>query len=133
MLGALNAGCNHFSDINRRMEKNVINHFPLHRDLSQAQMKRDADAVELVLKWFEENKPFDNDQDKESLFSFSTGFISTRDDSVNAEKAAEVGMDVQIKLDGLSVTSSMDVQSKVKALSSRRNVPIVNEKKIHLD
>ena len=53
--------------------------------------------------------------------------------TVNAERTAEVGMEMQIKLDGQSVTSSMDVKSKVKALSSLRKIPTVNEKKIHLD
>ena len=76
--------------------------------------------------------PFDNNRDKELLVSFSTGFTSTEGDSVNAERAAEVGMEMQIKLDGQSVTSSMDVKSKVKALSSLRKIPTVN-KKIHLD
>ena len=38
---------------------------------------------------------------------------------------------MRIKLDGQSVTSSMDVKSKVKALSSLRKIPTVNEKKIH--
>ena len=61
-------------------------------------MKRDAEAAELVLKWCEEIKPFDNDRDKELLVSFSTGFTST--DSVNAEIVSEVGMEMQIKLDG---------------------------------
>ena len=77
--------------------------------------------------------PFDNNRDKELLVSFSTGFKSTEGDSVNAERALEVGMEMQIKLDGQSVTSSMAVKSKVKALSSLRKIPTVNEKKIHLD
>ena len=81
---------------------------PVHRELAKTQMKRDAEAVELVLKWFEEIKPFDNDRDKELLVSFSTRFTSTADDSVNAERAAEVGMEMQIKLDGQSVTFTMD-------------------------
>ena len=76
--------------------------------------------------------PFDNNRD-ELLVSFSTGFTCTGDDSVNAERAAEVRIEMQIKLDGQSVTSSMDVKSKVKALSSLRKIPTVNEKKIHLD
>ena len=37
--------------------------------------------------------PFDNNQNKELLVSFSTGFTSTGSDSVNAERAAEVGME----------------------------------------
>ena len=65
--------------------------------------------------------------------SFSTGSTSTGDDSVNAERAAEVGMEMQIKLDGQSVTSTMDVKSKIKALSLLRKILMVNEKKIDLD
>ena len=58
--------------------------------------------------------------------SFSTGFTSTGGDSVNAERAAEVGIEMQIKLDGQSVTSSLDAKSKVKALTSLRKIPTVN-------
>ena len=65
--------------------------------------------------------------------SFSIGFRSTGDDLVNAERAAEIGREMQIKLDGQSVTSTMEIKSKVKALSSLRNIPKTNEKKIHLD
>ena len=90
----------HFSDINQRLEEDVSKYAPLHRDLLKTQMKRDAEAVELALKWFEENMPFDNNRDKELLVSFSNGFTSTEGDSVNAERAAEVGMEMQIKLDG---------------------------------
>ena len=96
-------------------------------------MKRDAEAIELLLKWFEENDPFDHERDKQLLVSFSTGFVSTADDAVNAEKAAEVGREMQVKLDGQSVTSTMEVKLKVQALSSLRNIPKINEKKIHLD
>ena len=63
----------HFSDVNQQMEEDVRKHAPLHRDLAKTHMKRDAEAVELAGKWFEENKPFDNARDKELLISFSTG------------------------------------------------------------
>jgi len=49
----------HFSDVNQRMEEDVSKHAPLHREFAKTQMKRDAEAVELALKWFEENKPLD--------------------------------------------------------------------------
>ena len=39
--------------------------------------------------------------------SFSTGLTSAGDDSVNAERAAEVGMEMEINLDGQSVTSTI--------------------------
>ena len=40
---------------------------------------------------------------------------------------------MHIKLDGQSVTSTMEVKFKVQVLSSLRKVPKVNEKKIYLD
>ncbi|KAK5884494.1 hypothetical protein CesoFtcFv8_018309 [Champsocephalus esox] len=76
---------NHFSNVNQRMEESVKKHAPLHRDLGKTQMKRDAEAIDLALQWFEENNPFDPDRDKELLVSFSTGFRSIGDDPVNAE------------------------------------------------
>ena len=51
-------------------------------------------------------------QHKELLVSFSTGFTSTRDDSVNAERAAEVGIEMEINLDGQSVTSTIWMSSQ---------------------
>lgn len=96
-------------------------------------MKRDAEGVKLALQWFEENNPFDDQRDKNMLVSFSTGFTSTGDDPVNAERAAEVGREMQKNLDGQSVTSTMEVKSKVQALSSLRKIPKINEKQIHLD
>ena len=124
---------NHFSDVNQRMEVSVRMDGPLHKDLAKTRMKRDAEAIVLVLKWFEENNPFDKDRDKKLLVSFSTGFTSTANDAVNAERAAEVGREMQTKMDGQSVTSTMEVKFKVQALSSLRKIPKVNEKKIHLD
>ena len=44
----------HLSDVNQRMEEDVSKHFPVHRELAKTQMKRDVEAVQLVLKWFEE-------------------------------------------------------------------------------
>ena len=85
----------HLSDDTQRIEQGVSKHFLVHRELAKTQMKRDAESVELVLKWFEDLKPFDNDRPKELLVSFSVGFTSTVDHSVNAERAAKVGMQLQ--------------------------------------
>ncbi|KAJ3600054.1 hypothetical protein NHX12_034006 [Muraenolepis orangiensis] len=91
---------NHLSSVNQRMEEGVQKHAPLHRDLAKTQLKRDAEAIELALKWFKENNPFDHDRDKEMLVSFCTGFTSKGDAPVNAEREAEVGREIQNKLDG---------------------------------
>ena len=59
-------------------------------------MKRDDEGVELALKWFEENNLFDHNRDKKLLVSFSTGFTSNANDAVNAERAVEVGREMQM-------------------------------------
>ena len=40
-------------------------------------------------EWLEENNPFDLDCDKQLLVSLSTGFTSTADDTINAERVTE--------------------------------------------
>jgi len=54
----------------------------------------------------------------------STGFMSNADDAVNAERAVEMGREMQMKLDGKSVKLTMEVKFKVQALSSLRNLRI---------
>ena len=95
----------------------IKKHVPPH-NLLKTQIKRDTEAIGFVLKWLEENNPFDFDRDKQLLVSFSTGFTSSTDDAVNAERVAEVGREVQINLDGKSLTSTMQIKFKVQALSS---------------
>jgi len=85
---------NHFTYINDCMEEGIKNRSPLHKDLAKTRMKRDTEGIGLVLKWLEENNPFDLDRDKQLLISFSTGFTSTADDAVNAERAAAVGREM---------------------------------------
>jgi len=77
-------------------------------------MKRDAEAVKLALEWFDENNPFDHDQEKQLLVFFSTGFTSTADNAANAERATEIqeiGRQMQIKLDAQQVHHGGEVQS----------------------
>ena len=97
-------------------------------------MKRDAEAVKLALKWFDENNPFNYDRDKQLLVSFSSGFTSTAE--VNAERSTEIQeirRQMQIKLDGQPVTSIMGVKLKVQAFSSLRKISKVSDRKIHLN
>ena len=103
---------NHLSDANQQMEEDVSKHAPLHTDLLKTLMQWDAEAFELA--HFRAN--FSNhvrfQENKELLVSFSTGFTSTRDDSVNAERAAEVGIEMEINLDGQWVTSTIWMSSQ---------------------
>jgi len=67
------------------MEQDISKYAPLHTYLAKTQMKRDAKTVELALKWFEENKPFDNDRDNELLVNRIYN-SQAQDDSVTAER-----------------------------------------------
>ena len=49
------------------MEEGIKKHGPLHKDLTKTQTKHDAEAFALALKWFEENNPFDHNQDSSCL------------------------------------------------------------------
>ncbi len=123
----------HFADVNHRMEESAKQHSLLHKDLGEARMKRDTEAISRALTWFQENDPFDQDRDIKLLVSFSTGFTSTENYQVNAEKAAEIGREMHKKLDRKSVTSTMEVKFKVQALSSFRKTSKINEKRIHVN
>ena len=76
------------------MEAAVKKHVSFHLNFAKTRMKRDSKVIELALKWFEENNQFDHNRDKNILVSFSTGFTSTVDDAVNAERATEVGREM---------------------------------------
>jgi len=51
------------------MEGSIKNHGPLNKDLAKTQMKRDTEAISLVLKWIDKNNLFDLDRDKQLLIS----------------------------------------------------------------
>jgi len=74
--------------------KGVKKHCPLQKDLAKTQVNGDAEAVALALTGLEESNPFDH-RDKQLLVSFSTRYTSTANDEVNAERAAEVGREMQ--------------------------------------
>lgn len=124
---------NHFSKVNQLMEADVEQHKPLHKELAETRVKRDVEAIALALKWFAEHNPFDDKRDKKLLVSFSTGYTSNADDTVNVDRAIDIGRKMQMKLDGKSVTHTMEVKFKAQTLSSLRNIPKINEKKTHLN
>ena len=45
--------------------------------------------------------------------SFLTVITSTGDDSINGDRAVDVGRAMQIKLDGQSLTLTIDVMSRI--------------------
>jgi len=66
------------------------------------------------------NNPFDHNREKKLVVSFSTGFMSNTDDTVNAERSVEVGRETQMKLDGKAVTSTLEVKFKVHSFITQK-------------
>ena len=124
---------NHFSDVNYLMEVAVKKHGPFHKDLTKTRMKRDSEVIELALKWLNKITPSTAIETSLCPSQQDSRLTSTADDAINAERATEVRRKVQIKLDGKSVTSTMEVKFKVNALSSLRKIFKVNAKKIRLN
>ena len=104
------------------MEKNKTQHQVLHQDLAVAQKLEDGKAVLLVHEWLDEMQPFDGTHEKNVLVSFLTGFLSTEVDNVNADKAVNIGKNIQIKVDGQVPTAKMETKCKVQPLAVLRNV-----------
>ena len=91
----------HMSLINRLSQKSAeVGSLAVHRELGAAQRSADEKAIILVGNWLQEMQPFDESHCKETLISFSTGFISKSNDGINPEKAEEIGKHIQKNLDG---------------------------------
>ena len=124
---------NHFFDVNYLIEVAIKKHGQIHKDLTKTRMKRDSEVIELALKWLENTTPSTTIETSLCPSQQDSRLTSTADDAINAERATEVRREMQIKLDGKSVTSTMEVMFKVNALSSLRKMSKVNAKKIHLN
>ena len=112
----------HMSLINR-LSSEKIKSKNIHRDLAAAQRSADEKAILMINHWLEEMQSFDETRDKDVLISFSTGFFSRGDDSINPEKALDVGKDIHIKIDGQVPSAKIENKYKVQPLSNlRQNV-----------
>ena len=124
---------NHFSYIHQELEDQNKCGPPVHRDMTRAQIQKDSQAVLAIVRWLKEINPFDSTRDGKTLVSFSTGFSSSSEDSVNPEKAEEIGRAMQIEMDGKSVLDTMQTKYKVKSLATLRSGPKLNGEKIAVD
>ena len=109
--------------MNQLMEVDVKKHDPLHKDLAKTRMKRDAEVVELALKWFEKNNLFDHNRDKKLLVSSQQDSRAMHMMQLMLRERLKYRKEMQMKLDGMSVASTMEVKFKARALSSLRNIP----------
>ena len=98
---------NHFSLINQISTPETQSK-TIHRDLANSQILADERAFTLVSNWLEEMQPFSGSNAKNTLLSFSTGFISKHGDGINPEDAREVRRNIQLKLDGNVPTETLE-------------------------
>ena len=118
---------NHFSYINNCMEEGI------KKQRLCLWMKQDTEAIGLVHTWLEENNPFNLDCDKQFLVSFSTRFTSNTDDVVDTKRAAEVGREMQINLEGKSLASTMQGTGPFIIQNFIIQNPKVNAHKLNYD
>ena len=93
----------------------------LHRELASAQKLADEKAVLSIINWLNDMEPFSSSRDKNLLISFSTGFVSMDGDGINPKKSLNVGVNIQLKLDGKVPSTKIEMKNKVKPLSVLRN------------
>ena len=94
----------------------------IHCDLANAQRLADEKAINPISNWFEDMQPFNEQTPKESLVSFSTGFISRKGDGVNPEETIDVGNTIQKRLDGRVRSTTVQRKSKAKSLANFRKL-----------
>ena len=78
--------------------------------------KRDFQDLVKIQEWFDQHEPFDTNEGK--LQSLSSGLTATDSDGINPDKAEEVGMKIQMQLDGLNaVEASIKRSDHIKSLA----------------
>ncbi|CAH0746943.1 unnamed protein product [Bemisia tabaci] len=91
-----------------------------HVELRNSRISRDSADCMKISEWFAHHPPFSNEGNNESIVSLSSGL--TGDETINCEKAEEVGRELLKKVDGQSFSElKLQRSSKVKSLASLTN------------
>ena len=69
-------------------------------------------SIHAISNWFEDMQLFNEQEPKEFLVSFSTGFISRKGDGVNPEETTDVRNTIQKKLDGKVPSTNVKKKSQ---------------------
>ena len=88
-----------------------------HIELGRSRCKRDFQDILKIQEWFDQHEPFD-DVKEVKLRSLSSGLTTTEGDGINPDKAEEVGLKIQMQLDGLNVAeASIKRRGHIKPLA----------------
>ena len=127
----ISGGCFHNAESAQRVWVQTLDHMSLinqlstkksckiiHHDLGNAQRLADEIAINAISNLSEEMQPFNEQTPKEFLVSFSTDFISRKEDDINPEETIDVGNSIQKKLDGKVPSTTVNRKAKVKSLTN---------------
>ena len=87
-----------------------------HIEFGRSRCKHDFQDLLKIQEWFDQHEPFDVKEVK--LRSLSSGLTTTKGDDINPHKAEEVGLEIQMQLDGLNVAeASIKRRDHIKPLA----------------
>ena len=94
--------------------------------------ERDFQDLLKIQEWFDEHEPFDVKEVK--LRSLSSGLTTTEGDGINPDKAEEVGLKIQIQLDGLNVAeASIKRRDHIKPLADLKPRIQIDQQKLNIN
>ena len=104
-----------------------------HVDMGASRCKRDNEDRLKFTTWLEERNPFTYKD--EHLHSLSTGIVSViGKDSVNCERAEELGWQIQEELDNMSLAdASVKRKNQIKPLDAFQNTVKINEVQVYVN
>jgi hypothetical protein len=86
-----------------------------HADTGASRTARDYSDIEKLLEWLDANNPFE--ANSSVLRGLSTGLIASEEDNVNCDCAEDVGLAIQVKMDGkLFYELSLKKSDQIKSL-----------------
>ena len=103
-----------------------------HIELGKSRCKHDFQDVHKILEWFNEHEPFDVQEVK--LRSLSSRLTTTEGDGINPDKAEEVGLKIQLQLNGLNAAEvSIKRRDHIKPLADLKPRIQVDQQKLNIN
>ena len=101
-----------------------------HKELFAGRVKRDNDDFKKIQAWFQTHNPFECG---EKLISLDSGLVD-ENNSVNCDRAEEIGVSIQSQLDGVSFTKcSFKRKDQVYNLQSLYSSVNIDDEKVTVD
>ena len=91
-----------------------------HADISKSRIEQDFKDICMMVLWLKLHNPFDIGDT--TLHSISSGLTASPGGDINCDKAEEVGLAIQMSMDGLEFSqASLKRKDQVKTLAALKN------------